>query len=72
MKKHLFTLTAALLGMALFASCQESGSTGTTGAAGTTGSVNTTPRRNATKTQGSASEMPSPVPAGSTAPGPGR
>jgi len=72
MKKQLLSLIAILIGMAFLASCQQTGSTGTTATTGTTGAVNTTPRRNATKTQGSASEMPSPIPGGSTAPGPGR
>jgi len=52
------------------ASCQQSGTTATTnvGAASTGSST----RRNPPKTQGSASEAPSPIPLGSAAPGPTR
>jgi hypothetical protein len=64
MKKQLLSLIAILIGMAFLASCQQTGSTSTTGTTATTGTVNTTPHRNATKTQGSATEMPSPIPSG--------
>jgi len=64
MKKRLLSLIAILIGMAFLASCEQPGSTSTTTTAGTTGTVNTTPHRNATKTQGSATEMASPIPSG--------
>jgi len=71
MKKHLLSLIAILIGMSFLASCQQTGTTGTTTTTGTTGTVNSTHPRNATKTQGSASEMPSPIPSGAAG-GPGR
>jgi len=74
MNKHVFSLIAVLIGMAFFASCQESGTTHTSSTAAMSNPSPTpapkrSARRNPPKTQGS-TEAPSPIAAGSTAPGP--
>jgi len=82
MKKHVISLIAVLIGMAFFASCQQSGTTGTSTTASAMAKPSPTPsqtrhykttggaaRRNPPKTQGS-TEAPSPAPAESTAPAP--
>jgi len=82
MKKNVISMIAVLIGMAFFASCQQSGTSGTSSTAAAMAKPSPTPsqtrhykttggaaRKNPPKTEGS-TEAPSPVPAGSTAPAP--
>lgn len=75
MKKHVMSLIAVLIGMAFLASCEQSGTPGTSTTTAAMSNPSPTPaskrsaRRNPPKTQGS-SEAPSPIPGGSTAPAP--